>query len=96
MATPLERMRTAWTGEGRLALHRVVEEMAEECVTLESLEQGLGVLLEEAGAAGADDDKEEEIHGVFDRLSGWCNPSQRIVPRAAPLAGSNEGGVTPQ
>lgn len=95
METPLERMRTAWKLEGRLALHRVVEEMARDGVSLGTLDRGLDALLDEARVAGVDDDTEEEILGVGDRLSGWCLASQRIVPQVATLPTREEIATLP-
>jgi len=94
MATPLERMRTAWKTEGRLALHRVVEEMAREGVTRAALDGALDALLDETRAAGADDEAEEEILGVGDRLSGWCLASQRIkaLPATSALPPAEANG----
>jgi hypothetical protein len=81
MTTPLDRMRTAWKTDGRLALHRETEALAEEGTSQQVLEAAVDTLLSEARAAGADDETEEEILGVGDRLSGWCHASRKIVSR---------------
>jgi hypothetical protein len=96
VATPLERMRTAWKTEGRLALHRAVEEMAREGVSRFALDQALDALLDEARAAGVDDDTEEDLLGVGDRLSGWCLASQRIVTREETLPTEDEIAKLPR
>ncbi len=46
--------------------------MAAEGVTRDSLDDALGKLLDEIRAAGADDETEEIINNVGDRLHGWC------------------------
>lgn len=83
MATPFQRMKSAWDSADRQAeLNRVVESMAAEGVTLEVLDEVLTVLLMEVRAAGADDDTEEIINCVSDRLHGWCHESGHIKTQA--------------
>ena len=97
MATPYERVKSAWESEDRrAALHRVVEEMAAEGVTRDALDDALGQLLDEIRAAGADDDTEEIIMGVGDRLHGWCHESGHIKtqsPSALTANGSRTGAA---
>lgn len=80
MITPFERLKTAWVSnnpEGEL--NRVVEEMAIEGVTRDVLDNALMSLLNEVRASGADDEIEEVINSVGDRLHGWCHPSRQIT-----------------
>lgn len=92
MATPFERVRAAWDSDDRLtALNRAVEAMAEEGVSRVALEDALGLLLDEARAAGVDDDTEEIINGVGDRLAGWCHERWHI--KTKPPAGPAGNGV---
>jgi hypothetical protein len=84
MATPYERVKAAWdSGDRRAALNLAVEEMAAEGVTRDALDEALGRLLDEVRAAGADEDTEEIINGVGDRLHGWCHESRHIKARPA-------------
>lgn len=78
MATPLERVQAAWATGDRMALHREVEQLAAEGHSQQVLEEALESLLLQVRAAGADDDTEEIINGVWDRLTGWCRESQQI------------------
>lgn len=90
MTTPNERIRAAWATGDRLALHREVEELAAAGHSQQTLENALEELLLEVRAAGADDDTEEIINGVWDRLTGWCDASRHIrTPPDAPVAGVN-------
>jgi hypothetical protein len=91
MGTPYERIEFAWNSEDRrAALHRAVEEMAAEGVTLGALDGALERLLLEVRATGADDDTEEIILGVGDRLHGWCHESGHIKTNpATPPEGSS-------
>ena len=84
MATAFERVRAAWQSvDRRTDLNRVVETMAAEGVLRETLDDALGELLLEIRAAGADDDTEEIINCVGDRLHGWCHVSRHIATRTA-------------
>lgn len=78
MATPTERIEAAWESGGRLALHREVERLATEGVVESALYDVLEELLLRLRAAGADDETEEHVMGVMDRLTGWCLESNRI------------------
>ncbi len=84
MATAYERVKLAWDTPDRPAeLNRVVETLAAEGVTRDVLNDALGQLLGEIRAAGADDDTEEIINCVGDRLYGWCHASRHITTRTA-------------
>lgn len=75
------RIRDAWNSGDPMALHHAAEQLAaegyKESVILDSLEK----LLLEVRGAGADDDTEERIMGVMDRLVGWCHESNHIRTR---------------
>lgn len=87
MATPFERVKTAWTASDREdALHQMVEQMAAEGVTRADLDGALAVMLEEIRAGGADETTEEIILWVCDRLHGWCHPAYHITTRTSPNA----------
>lgn len=91
MATPYERVKAAWDATDRpAALNRVVEAMAAAGVTRPELDAALTALLLEIRAAGADDDTEEIINEVGDRLHHWCVPSGWIEPRTATLPSEEE------
>ena len=84
MTTPYERAKSAWESDDReAALNRVFEEMADEGVTLDILDEALCRLLMEVRASGADDDTEEIINCVGDRLNGWCHESGHIKTKPA-------------
>jgi hypothetical protein len=80
--TPYERVKAAWDSPARRdELHRAAEAMAAEGFTQQDIEEGLEELLLEVRAAGADDDTEEIINGVWDRLTGWCQEKWHIKTR---------------
>ena len=83
MANVVERVQAAWASGDPLALHREVERLAAEGHSRKALEEALETLLRQLREAGADDDAEEIINGVWDRLTGWCDVSRQIstVPR---------------
>ena len=87
MATLQERIQTAWNTGDPLALHREVEQLAGEGHSREALEEALEALLLAVRAAGASDDMEEIINGVWDRLTGWCHQVRHIATQA-----KKEGG----
>ncbi|HYH69267.1 MAG TPA: hypothetical protein VD866_31530 [Urbifossiella sp.] len=95
MTTPVDRLRTAWKTGGRLALHREAESLASEGTTHAVLDEAINTLLLEARAADAGDDTEEEILGVGDRLSGWCNLDRRITIRNASSTPAANGVPAP-
>ena len=78
MATPLERVQAAWASGDPLALHREVERLAAEGHSQQALEEALEALLHAIREAGAGDDSEETVNGVWDRLTGWCHPARHI------------------
>jgi hypothetical protein len=65
-----------------LALHREVKQLAAEGHAHQALENALEAFLLAIRTAGADDDTEEIINGVWDRLTGWCHASRRIKARS--------------
>jgi hypothetical protein len=78
--TPSDRLKAACVSTNREGgLNRVVEEMAAEGVTRDVLDNALASLLNEVRASGADDETEEIINGVGDRLHGWCHPTRQIM-----------------
>ena len=80
--TPYERVKAAWdTPDRENGLDHAVETMAAEGLTQKAIEGGLKTLLLEVRAAGADDDTEEIINGVWDRLTGWCHEDWHIHAR---------------
>jgi hypothetical protein len=81
MATLGERVQAAWASGNPLALHREVERLAAEGYTQKALEDALEALLLAAREAGAGDDAEEGVNGVWDRLTGWCHPARHIASR---------------
>ncbi len=83
MATPLERIQAAWRTGDPWALHREVEALAADGCCGDQIEQAIEVLLLEVRAAGADEDTEEIINSVGDRLHGWCHESYHIKTRPA-------------
>ena len=91
MATPFDRVKTAWGSPDRKgALNRVVEAMATEGITRDQLDDALGLLLDEIRAAGADDETEEIINNVGDRLHGWCHQNYHIAARESVLPTDEE------
>ena len=87
MLSPQARLRSAWDSANRSAeLNTVVEVMATEGVHLEALNDALLRLLLEIRAAGADDETEEIINEVADRLHGWCHVSGRIETQSATVS----------
>jgi hypothetical protein len=87
--TPYERLKVAWVApDRRRAMNRTVEDMAAEGVSLADLDAALERMLLEVRAEGADEETEEEIMGIGDRLHGWVIESSRIhcKPAATPAA----------
>src|SRR5262245_22325988 len=78
MATPTERVRAAWTKSDSSALNREVDKLAGEGYSRQVLENALEVLLREVRTSGVDDETEEQINGVWDRLTGWCHTDRLI------------------
>ena len=96
MLSPYERMKSAWDSANRtLALNSAVEVMAAEGVHLEALNDALLRLLLEIRSAGADDETEEIVNEVADRLHGWCHVSGRIETQSATLSAAPfQGDIT--
>jgi hypothetical protein len=99
MATLGERVQAAWASGDPLALHREVERLAAEGQSQKALEDALEALLLAAREAGADDDAEEVVNGVWDRLTGWCHPARQIKTQVSlengASADSPRGGREP-
>src|SRR5206468_6408209 len=100
MGTPEQRVRAAWATGAPLALHRAVESLAAEGHSRQALEEALEALLRDVRVAGADDDTEEVIHGVWDRLTGWCHAGRHIRTLSSKEAGADgdsriNGQMTP-
>ena len=100
-----EQMRRAWETGERLALDRVAEQLAGQGVDESVIFEALKALLLEERAAGADDETEDRISDVMDRLTGWCHVSNHIktnrnpAPAAAGRTGTGQlanGVQTPQ
>jgi hypothetical protein len=83
MATLRECLQAAWATGDPLALHREVERLAAEGHSGQALEDALEALLVAVRAAGAGDDAEEIINGVWDRLTGWCHAGRHIGTRSS-------------
>lgn len=79
-----EQVRAAWgTGDRRRELNRTVERLAPD-VTRDELDAALEKLLLEVRAVGADEETEEVINEVSDRLHDWVVPESRIACRPTP------------
>ena len=81
MGTPKERVEAAWETADRTALDREVERLAAEGCSQPVLEDALEGLLLKLRAVGADDETQERVMGVWDRVTGWCNPDWHIKTR---------------
>ena len=71
--------RTAWQTEKPFALDHVAQRLAQYGTSKNTLYDALERLLLEERAIGANDETEERILGVMDRLTGWCDPANRIA-----------------
>ncbi|MFO0967454.1 MAG: hypothetical protein U0793_17995 [Gemmataceae bacterium] len=91
MATPFQRVQDAWATGDPLALHHEVEQLAAEGHPRQTLEDALEALLLAVRAAGASDDTEEIINGVWDRLTGWCHADRQIETRPSEKNGAGLG-----
>lgn len=78
MATPLESVQAVWATGDPLALHREVEQLADQGHSRQVLEDALEALLLSIRSAGANDEIEEIINGVWDRLTGRCHDSNHV------------------
>ena len=72
------RIRDAWNTGDPMTRHRAAERLAGEGHEESAILDALNTLLLEVRAAGADDDTEEPIMNVMDRLAGWCHVSSHI------------------
>jgi hypothetical protein len=82
--TPLdERIHEAWRTGKPLELHRAAEQLAAEGVEESAIYDALERLLLELREAGADDETEEQVSNVMDRLTGWCHVSNHIKTKRA-------------
>jgi hypothetical protein len=80
--TPVdERIREAWRTGVPMELHRAAEELAAQGYEESAIYDALERLLLEVREAGADDEAEERISNVMDRLTGWCHESNHIKTR---------------
>jgi hypothetical protein len=82
-------MTAAWQSKDRaVALPRVTEELAAEGVSRAELESALGDILDAARAEGVDEDSEEIILALGDRLHGlgWCSPDREIHSHESPVS----------
>ena len=96
MVTPFERVKAAWDSPDRKGeLNRVIELMATEGVARDALDDALRKLLDEIRSAGADDETEETINNVGDRLHGWCHTSRAIKTAPATPHSGNRSLSTP-
>jgi len=93
MATLAERVQAAWATGDPLALHREVEQLAAAGHSQQALEDALEALLLSVRQAGAGDDAEEIINGVWDRLTGWCHPARHI--ETVGQTGTASGAASP-
>ena len=93
MSTPFERMQSAWSSGAPQALDREVEQLAREGYSQQSLEDALEGLLNRIRSQAGDDEREEIINGVWDRLTGWCHASQHIQALSANGAAPSVDGV---
>ncbi len=96
MPTPYDRLKEAWDSGAPHALDRVAEQLAGEGVAESAILDELTRLLLEVRASGADDETEERIHGVMDRLTGWCHESNHIKTRRATLPSKEEIAELPR
>jgi hypothetical protein len=73
-----ERIRKAWRTGDPMELHRAAEQLAAQGHEESTIYDALERLLLEIREAGADDETEERISNVMDRLTGWCHVSNHI------------------
>jgi hypothetical protein len=95
--TPIDtRVRDAWNADDPLALHRAAEQLANEGNDDSAILDALERLLLDMRATGADDDTEERILGVMDRLTGWCHESGHIRTKRTALPTEEEIAKLPR
>lgn len=93
MTTADAQIRSAWASPDPRALDAAAETLAAAGVDEASILDALDRLLSVVRAAGADDETEERIMGVMDRLTGWCHVSNHI--RTERTAAPPQPTVTP-
>lgn len=94
MATVDERMAAAWSSGGAGALGPQVERAAREGVPESDILGALERLLLSLRETGLDDESDDRINEVMDRLTGWGHPSGRIrTARDAAVRTPEPGGA---
>ena len=78
MATLYERMKRAWDSGTPNALDREAEGMARHGFAETEIYDALEQLLLTVRNMGVDEETEERIHGVMDRLTGWGHSANQI------------------
>src|SRR5438552_7202283 len=78
MATLYDRMKAAWDSGTLHALDREAETLARQGVAEDDIYAALEQLLLAVRSGGADEETEERIHGVMDRLTGWTHTVNQI------------------
>ena len=76
-----QQFRKAWDSGQLFAVDRVAEKLSKSGYAKSNLYDALEKLLLEIRKVGADDETEEKILGVMDRLTGWCDPNSQLVTR---------------
>ncbi len=76
MATLFDQMKR-WDLGAPSALDREAEDVARHGIAEPDIYDTLEQLLT-ARDAGVDEETEEQIHGVMDRLTGWCHAANQI------------------
>jgi hypothetical protein len=95
MATLYDRMKAAWDSGTRHALDREAETLARQGVAEDDIYAALEQLLLAVRADGTDEETEERIHGVMDRLTGWTQPANQIRTTHSALPTEHEIAVDP-
>jgi hypothetical protein len=90
MTTIDTRIREAWNTGDPMSLHAAAEQLASEGNEESAIYDALERLLLEVRDADADDNTEERIMGVMDRLSGWCHESGHIRTKRVGLPNVKE------
>jgi hypothetical protein len=92
--TPLdERINAAWRSGGPQELHRAAEQLAAQGHEESAIYDALERLLLEVRAAGADDETEDRITDVMERLTDWCHESNRIKTRRTDPPPQDKSGL---
>lgn len=85
----LDDLRAALKSGPPHALDSLVESLARQGISESELTGLLEQLLLECRSRNPDDESEEGILGVMDRLTGWCHPSSRITTAMPSTSSSN-------